>query len=110
MSILDARVIDMFGLPVSDPGRVELVIADHLDWSVEDEGEHLLLLQEKINAYLRFIESGEILTVIPKAVGRRPVILIYGKYALSARAEWFVKRATVQLSGAGIDLAFSKKS
>jgi CRP-like cAMP-binding protein len=108
MSILDTRVIDMFGLPVNDPSRVELVIADHLDWS-EDEGEHLLLLQEKINAYLRFIESGEILTVIPKAAGRRPVILIYGKYALSARAEWFVKRATAQLIGAGVDLAFSMK-
>lgn len=32
-----------------------LLIADHLDWT--DEKEHLVLLQNKINAYAMFIES-----------------------------------------------------
>ncbi|WP_407059149.1 DUF6572 domain-containing protein [Ralstonia syzygii subsp. celebesensis] len=38
----------------------------------ENSEEHLLLLQEKINCYLRFIESGEIYNSFPSAEGRSP--------------------------------------
>ena len=31
-------------------GNVELTISDHLEW--DDKNEHLLILQNKINAYL----------------------------------------------------------
>lgn len=47
-------------------------ISDHLDW--DDELEHIHALQEKINAYLRFVESGEILGKYPQAAGKTPVI------------------------------------
>jgi hypothetical protein len=39
-------------------GDVTLVISDHLDWD-ENEGERLLVLQGKLNAYLEFVESGQ---------------------------------------------------
>ena len=37
-------------------GSVTLVITDHHEWG---DDAHLLRLQEKLNSYLRFIESGE---------------------------------------------------
>nr|WP_211171156.1 DUF6572 domain-containing protein [Bacillus sp. DNRA2] len=37
------------------------MIADHLDW--ENELQHLKLLQDKINAYISFIESGQVYSV-----------------------------------------------
>ncbi len=55
MSILDAKVVDIVGVD-PDKGIARLVITDHLEWT-DPLGEHLLLLQEKINGYLRFLEG-----------------------------------------------------
>jgi hypothetical protein len=43
MSIVEAGKIDMV-LTDKEKTFVVLVIADHLDWKEEDEGEHLVLL------------------------------------------------------------------
>lgn len=48
MSILDTRVIDICAVPDWEPDKVVLVITDHLEWGNKaEQGEHLLLLQEK---------------------------------------------------------------
>jgi hypothetical protein len=52
-------------------GHVTLTISDHLDWS--DSVAHQLLLQTKLNRYLAFVESSEILQSYPNAKDR-PVI------------------------------------
>lgn len=70
MSVAEADVIDMWGIPDWDKSKVELVITDHLGWELEEEMEHLLALQKEINSYISFIESGEISTAIPAAAGR----------------------------------------
>jgi hypothetical protein len=58
--------------------------------------EHLLALQEKLNAYIAFIESGDIYTEIPGALGKSPIIRIIGKYELSEQGELLVDRATLR--------------
>ena len=40
----------------TEKGIIRLTISDHLEWA--SKNEHLLILQNKINAYLNFIESG----------------------------------------------------
>jgi hypothetical protein len=51
-----------------------LTISDHLVWG----DEHLYMLQEKINKYIDFIESGDIYEKYEQAVGKKFVIeLIY---------------------------------
>ena len=57
MSILDEKKIDGLFLSDGNPCVMCLMISDHLDW--EEEGEHLFLLQEKINDYVEFIQSGQ---------------------------------------------------
>jgi len=63
MSVDQARVIDFLSNNSSDPCCV-VGIADHLEW---DNREHLIALQDKINNYLAFIESGEIYESRPTA-------------------------------------------
>lgn len=46
-------------------GDVSLVVSDHLDWG--DSLEHQRILQAKLNAYLRFVESGEVFDKFPNA-------------------------------------------
>jgi len=56
MSINELRVIDIVSKKKNS--CIVLTISDHLDW--EKTKEHLLLLEEKINTYLSFLESGDV--------------------------------------------------
>jgi hypothetical protein len=109
MSILETKVVDICAVPKAEPDKVILVIADHLGWEKAEEGEHLLMLQEKINTYLAFYESKEVFESLPSAQGKAPVIRIIGKYPLSNEAETFIDRATPVLRDAGIELEFVHK-
>ena len=48
-----------------EQGDMQLIISDHLDW--EKSVDHQLILQTKLNSYLRFIESGELFDKFPMA-------------------------------------------
>ena len=72
MSIDQTNVVDAIGVD-NATGDVVLTIADHLEWTGSDN-EHLLLLQEKLNTYLSFVESGELLEAYPDAKGRTVLI------------------------------------
>ncbi len=87
-------------------GDLWLTISDHLPWD-ENEGTHLILLQNKINAYLRFIESGEVIKKVPDAKGRRIVINLVGKFPLSQKADTFLGKARATIEDAGFQLQFS---
>ncbi|WP_159732584.1 DUF6572 domain-containing protein [Methylosinus sp. Ce-a6] len=87
-------------------GDLWLTISDHLPWD-ENEGNHLALLQSKLNAYLRFIESGEVLKKVPGAEGRSIVINLVGKFPLSQKADSFFGKARDAIEGAGFRLQFS---
>jgi hypothetical protein len=72
MSIEQTNVVDF--ISINPRHEVVLTISDHLDW--ESDNKHLWLLQEKINAYLAFIESPQILEKYPDAKDRKAVISI----------------------------------
>lgn len=99
MSVEDLNVIDIISVS-RDTNEVTLTISDHLDWS--NVREHSLLLQEKINAYLRFIESGELQTKYPPSIGRRPIILVVSKFQPDEGAQVFLQKVSVILENAGI--------
>jgi hypothetical protein len=58
MSVMDEGKIDFAGIDKNE--RLVLTITDHLAWGIEADDVHLLMLQNKINDYLRFIESDEV--------------------------------------------------
>jgi hypothetical protein len=110
MSITNSQVIDIWAMPDWEPGKVVLVITDHLEWGNKTEqGEHLLMLQEKLNTYVAFIESGEIYTEIPGALGKHPIIRVTGMYELPEQGKFFIDRATEVLKEVGIGLEFVLK-
>lgn len=103
MAIDDAGSIDVVS---TDPqtGRVLLDIADHLDWV--DEDRHLLMLEAKINAYISFIESGQLLESHPEAEGRQPEIHVACLHSPSVRARQFYHEASSVLAKIGITLSY----
>ena len=68
MGVQNTNEVDIIGIN-KETGICTLTIIDSLDW--RNEEEHLLLLQEKINVYLSFIESGEIYTTYTPSKGRK---------------------------------------
>jgi hypothetical protein len=71
MSIEQSDVIDLIGVE-NDTGKVVLTISDHLDW--DSPNSHLRLLQDKINRYVDFVDSGEIEDSYPNSKDR--IVLI----------------------------------
>ena len=105
MSVDQTDTID-FATVDNASGDLWLTISDHLPWD-ENEGNHLILLQNKLNAYLRFIESGEVVEKVPDAEGRHIVINLVGKFPMSQKAASFFEKARTAIQGAGFRLQFS---
>lgn len=94
MSIEDVNKIDSIGTPCDSTDTVSLAISDHLVWDSPVE-EHLYKLQEKINTYITFIESGEIYESFPQAKGRGlKIIEIYFKYPPPEEAISFLRQVS----------------
>ncbi|MGO9994848.1 MAG: DUF6572 domain-containing protein [Steroidobacteraceae bacterium] len=108
MTIEQKGAVDFITLE-KETGDVLLTISDHLDWS-ENESRHLVLLQDKLNAYLRFIEGGEIARKFPLSVGRRIVISVIGKFPRSEKAIALFVQAQTATLGSGIVLRFTLHS
>jgi len=105
MTIEQTASIDFASID-SDSGKVMITISDHLPWN-DDHGVHLQLLQDKLNSYLRFIESGEIGKKIPGSQGREIAINVVAKFDLSDEAKLFYDRANQAVANAGIEFKFS---
>ena len=54
MSVVDNKTIDGIAL-TDDKTGIILLITDHVDW--RDEYQHLVMLQEKINVYISYLEE-----------------------------------------------------
>lgn len=99
MSVTDPNVVDVIGVEVAT-GAVVLTISDHLDW--EDPRRHELQLQDKLNTYLAFIESGEMVESYPDARGRAPVISVVMRVSPVESGELFLRKVEEAIRAAGI--------
>jgi hypothetical protein len=104
MTIESTAVVDFIGVN-KDTGRVVLTIVDHLEWSRDIEERHLKLLQDKINTYLRFIESGELISEYPDAKKRDVEISLVFKHEMSESGRFFFDEATRILADSQIILS-----
>lgn len=102
MPVENPGIID--AISIVPNGDLELTISDHLVW--DDRNEHLVILQEKIKAYLGFIESGEIYEKNPKALGRRFLIWVVMKFPLGDDGEEFLNRIGTLLHESGHDFGY----
>jgi hypothetical protein len=101
MSVVDENTLD--GIGISKEGEnLILLITDHLDWT--NEYEHLILLQNKINAYINFLETEQYKEVYPKKQFGLYCIEIHFKYEMTLNCSKFIDRVNEQLSENNITL------
>jgi len=104
MTVMETNTID-FVVPKNQHGDAELVLVDQLPWKI-DEGDHLVMLQDKINTYLAFVETGQLVGDFPKAKGRKVVLKINALYAPSEQGEKFLAAVRPIVGQLGIELKF----
>lgn len=104
MSVMETNEVDIV-VPVNDDGNTELIIVDQLPWAI-DEGDHLVALQDKFNAYLGYVEGGQLYRDFPRAKGQRVVIRINALYAPSANGEKFLAAIRPVAKQLDIELVF----
>ncbi|MCX7113282.1 MAG: hypothetical protein NTX45_24855 [Proteobacteria bacterium] len=103
-TIEDTNKVDAIGID-KETGVVILKIFDHLIW--DDEQKHLYLLQEKINSYLRFMESEDVLDAYPDARNRKLNISISFKEKPTANGIKFLDTVSKIVADAGFSLTYS---
>ena len=92
MSVDNYQVIDFIS---EKDGRIVLTISDHLEW--DDKYEHIYLLQEKINAYLK---------KYPSSKGRRIAISVALKYKPNDTGMSFLSRVNDFLLNDGYEFEY----
>ena len=102
MSVENKHVVDVIGIDKNE--NVILTISDHLEW--DEFNEHLIILQDKLNSYLGFIESGNLYESYPDAIGRHIVINVCLKYKPNKVGKEFLARSEKILTAAGYGFSF----
>ncbi len=102
MSIDQVDKIDI--ISTAQDGKVILTISDHLPW--DKSNEHLLLLQNKINSYLAYIETGQIFEDYPNAQYNNLVIRISMQYEPDDIALRFLNLCHKTIRKSGFELSW----
>ena len=103
MSVVETDNIDAIGMD-KEMQRVFLTIIDPLLW--DDDNVHLFTLQEKINTYLYFIESGELQKALPDSKGFDIAIELILKHMPNQQAITFFDKTMQILLDKGIIFVF----
>ena len=101
MSVENESVVDIISIDERQ-SAVVLTISDHLDWS--DTTQHQMVLQSKLNRYLAFVESGELLEQYPAGNGLRVKFRVVFKFKPDKTAIEFLTKAKKIIEEAGFSL------
>ena len=101
MSVEQTDVVDILGID-RETGDVVLTVSDHLDWS--DSVGHQTILQKKLNTYLAFVESREILEQYPTAKDRPVVFRVVFQVPPDESGRAFLARVREIIESAGFTL------
>jgi len=108
MAIDQPNIVDFIGI---DPkaNEVILVIADHLEWTNDDQSDklHMLFLQNKLNDYLEFAASGQIYKAYPDANGKGIAIKVMAKFSMNSEGKKFFERVRLFVLELGYRLEFN---
>lgn len=103
MTVEQTQIVDAIGVETAT-GLAVLTISDHLSW--HDDVAHLETLQAKLNAYLAFLESGEVYRAYPASEGRKFRIDVVFRLQPPSSAEVFLETARGVIEGAGFGLSW----
>lgn len=106
MSITNIKVIDGIGTN-KENDAIMLLLCDHLPWEGENAPkvvDHLLLLQQKLNAYVSFLEGGQYKGKYPNLEPKMALIDIRFQHDIPQTCEQFLQTVQDKLGELGIKI------
>lgn len=107
MAIDNANVIDGMAIDKENTA-LRLLLTDHLQWEegidTVSEHDHLLMLQEKINAYISYIEAEQFKAKYSDINFKMAIIDIRFKYDITKNCEKFLQVVQDQIGQYGIKI------
>ena len=103
MAVDQRDIIDIISID-EQRGGVVLTISDHLDWS--NTSAHQEILQAKFNAYLAFVEGGQLVQQYPEAENRSVTFNVVFKNRPDGEGRKFPDRARAVIESAGFKLRY----
>ena len=88
MSILEKDILDGVAISKKDNNLI-LFLSDELDF--KDEYNHLLLLQDKINSYIAYIETEQYKEEYPDYLFNDIIVEIHFKYEPTNNCKHFIE-------------------
>ena len=107
MSLNNLQLIDAVGTETKS-GETVLSLIDEWDW--QDEPKHLLALQQKLNAYFKFVESRQIFESYPSALNSMVRIDIISKFPLPQNAFVFLRKASNVAAQLNLEIRVATKA
>lgn len=99
MALDNTKIID--GIAIDKNSKsVCLLLTDHLAWSGNDalsEYDHLMLLQDKMNAYISYLETRQYEEQYPEEEIVMATIEIHFKYDITENCEKFLNTVQTQI-------------
>ncbi len=89
MSVAESNVVDAIAYD-NDGKTLIMEIYDHLNFEGEFEYDHIVILQNKLNTYLWYIESKQYADVYPKKEFSEYIINIKFMYQLSDNCKKYI--------------------
>jgi hypothetical protein len=103
LSVDQPDIVDVISID-QNAGQVTLTISDHLDWS--DSIQHQTILQAKLNRYLAFVESEEILKPYPAAKNMPIAFKIVFRVRPDSGGFKFLNEASKMIESEGFTLRY----
>lgn len=104
MAIDNINVIDGMGINEAN-NSLRFLITDHLPWEGDEalsEQKHLVMLQKKINAYLKYIETKQFAEKYPNIKIHMAVIEIHFRYKATDNCKKLLQTIQAQIRKYGI--------
>lgn len=103
MTIEQVDVVDAISTR-SEDGVVVLTISDHLSW--EEKTVHSTALEKKLESYVEFVRSGQLLENYPSARGRGVEIEIILKHSPDKDGQRLLDKAREAIVAAGLEFSY----
>ena len=94
MSVLEKNEVDALG--IDEKGDLLMLIIDGMNW--KNRKEHLLYLQDKINAYVAFIETKQYRQTYPDKSFDKFIIKISFLYKIPRKCIRFLNEVNKQIN------------
>lgn len=88
MALSNLNVVDATSIS-TEQKRVILTIVDDISWDTtpEEKKKHIKMVETKINNYLSYIKSGQVLDNYPESVGYGVAIVIQCQYPITVKVK-----------------------